>query len=221
MRSKNNLNNKKLYFISGLGADHRAFQKLDLAEFELHHLEWLTQIKDESISSYASRMSQQIESNEPVILGLSFGGIIAVEILKYKPQSKLILISSAKTKFEIPWIYRMIGTLRLNKIIPPKLLKSNKWILVKLFGVNDKEAVNLLKNIINDTDAPFLKWAIDKILNWDNMIAPYSIIHIHGSNDRVLPYSNISNAIMVKGGGHFMVFDKSDEVSALIKQYVN
>ena len=84
---------KKLYFFSGLGADYRAFQKLDLSGFKVVHIDWIPTIKKESIASYATRLLDQIECEKPLLIGLSFGGIIAVEVAKQMETEKVILIS--------------------------------------------------------------------------------------------------------------------------------
>jgi esterase/lipase len=49
--------------------------------------------KNEDISHYAQRLSARIEPNS-ILIGLSFGGIVAIEIAKHIP-SKIILVSSA------------------------------------------------------------------------------------------------------------------------------
>ena len=81
---------------------------------------------------------------------------------------KIILISSAKTKKEIPSYFRAIGFFQIQKVIPAALLKKSNFITNWFFGVGSKEDQKLLRNILADTDPIFLKWAIDKIVNWKN-----------------------------------------------------
>ncbi|MEQ9167485.1 MAG: alpha/beta hydrolase [Fulvivirga sp.] len=212
--------NKNLYLISGLGADKRAYQNLDLSQFQFQHLDWLAPNRNEELSVYAKRFSKLIVHDQPIIVGLSFGGIVAIEVAKHIPDSKLILISSIKTKFELPKIYRFFGALRVNKLVPSFLFKRNKWLLIKAFGIKDKASKRLLKAIINETDAAFLKWAIDKIVHWNNEKLPDRISHIHGTSDKIFPISNISDVVTVNGGGHFMVFDRADEVTELLHQAI-
>lgn len=212
--------NRNLYLISGLGADKRAYQNLDLSQYQFEHLDWLVPNKNEELSAYAKRFSKLIVRDQPVIVGLSFGGIMAVEVAKHIPDSKLILISSIKTKFELPKIYRLCGVLRVNKLVPSFLLKRSQWLLFKAFGIKDKISKKLLKVIINETDAAFLKWAIDKIVNWNNEKLPDKVIHIHGTSDKIFPISNISDVVTVNKGGHFMVFDRADEVTQLLRQAI-
>jgi len=52
---------------------------------------------DESLESYAKRLSEHIPKNDEVVLiGVSFGGIIVQEIHKLVNTKKVIIISSVK-----------------------------------------------------------------------------------------------------------------------------
>ena len=65
-----------IYCISGFGADERVFSRIDFRPFTTHFISWLLPLKKESIEAYAKRMSQQIQHDNPTLLGLSFGGIM-------------------------------------------------------------------------------------------------------------------------------------------------
>ena len=55
-----------LYFISGLGVDERAFQKLKLSpNFTVHYLRWIKPLKNETITSYAKRLAIEIDQSRP------------------------------------------------------------------------------------------------------------------------------------------------------------
>ena len=110
--------NEHIYLISGLGADERVFQNLDFGRLKPKFIKWIEPKDNETIQEYALRLSEQIDTNKPIILGVSFGGMIAIEIAKQIDYQQVILISSAKTKTEIPLIYRISGRLKLHKIIP-------------------------------------------------------------------------------------------------------
>ncbi len=60
-------------------------------------MDWIEPLKNESLKNYAQRISNKITSDNPTLIGLSFGGILAVEISKILKLQKVILISSAKT----------------------------------------------------------------------------------------------------------------------------
>ena len=87
---------KELYLISGLGADKRVFDFLDLPGFKIHHIEWVEPGDHETVENYAKRLLNQIRTVKPILIGLSFGGLIAIEIGKLMETEKIILISSAR-----------------------------------------------------------------------------------------------------------------------------
>ena len=203
-----------IYLISGLGADERVFQNLDFGRRRPTFIQWIEPKDNETIQDYALRLSEQIVTNKPIILGVSFGGMIAIEIAKQIDYQQVILISSAKTKTEIPLIYRILGRLKLHKLIPIRLFKQANILTYWFFGMNSKSEKKMLKGILNDTDSTFLKWAMDAIITWKNEVIIDKLVHFHGDNDRILPIKNIKNVdLIIPNGGHLMVFNQADEIN--------
>ncbi|MDP2384732.1 MAG: alpha/beta hydrolase [Bacteroidota bacterium] len=211
---------KTIYIFSGLGADHRVFQNIDFGENKVTHIPWISPLQNESIEEYAKRISRAITDKEPVLIGLSFGGIMAMEIAKQIEVKKLVLISSAKTKNEIPPLYRFLGALKVHKLIPAFFIKKCNFINNWLFGVETAFDKNLLKQILEEMDERFLKWAINVIVNWENTTVYPQVKHIHGTKDRILPFKNVKADFAVKNGGHFMVLNMAEEISGLLEQLI-
>ena len=206
---------KELYLISGLGADKRVFDFLDLPGFKIHHIEWVEPGDHETVENYAKRLLNQIRTVKPILIGLSFGGLIAIEIGKLMETEKIILISSAKTRFDLPLYYRISGRLGLNKLLPVKRLKKVNDLTFWLFGTTQEAERNLLRTIIHDTDNTFLAWGINKMSTWKNKIRLENAILIQGTDDRILP--NKKPDFKIIGGGHFMIVNKASEISKLLK----
>lgn len=205
---------RQLYLISGLGADQRVFDFIDLSGFELNHIKWIKPVGKESIEQYATRLLPQIKTKRPIIIGVSFGGMVSIEIAKQIETERVIIISSAKTKSDIPFYYRITGKLRVNKVIPTKVFKMVNRLTYWFFGVKTSEEKKLLKTIIIETDDYFLRWAINCIVNWRNTIILSNLIHIHGTEDKILPLKNADYKI--DRAGHFMIVNKAREISDLI-----
>ncbi len=209
---------KELYIFSGLGADERVFQRLDFSDYSTTFIKWIGPQEKETIEHYASRILGQITTTRPTLIGLSFGGLIAVEVAKQIDIEKVILIASAKIKKEIPFYYRFAGQLGLHKLLPTRLLKSSNFISNWFFGTSSTFDKELLKQILIDTDPTFLKWAIDKVTHWTNQTQTKNIFHIHGTRDRILPLSFMKCNSTIKNGGHFMTLNKADELSNVLRQ---
>jgi len=82
-----------IYCISGLGANEKVFQFLDLSFAKPVFIQWIRPLDNETLPQYAMRLKEEfISEPKPVIFGLSLGGMLAVEIAKAMPSSKAILI---------------------------------------------------------------------------------------------------------------------------------
>lgn len=211
---------KTIYFISGLGADKRVFNFLDLNFCKPVFVHWIKPIAHETLESYAHRLSAIIKEPNAAIVGLSFGGMLATEIAKANPNYNVIIIASNKKHSEFPhW-------LRIGKYIPiyrwssekfsKKLNKITSWIL----GANGKQQKETLHQIIQESDYAFTMWAIEAIMHWQNEIVPTNLTHIHGTADKLLPYRYVQADYTIDKGEHLMVMDKTDEITALIQKLI-
>lgn len=209
-----------VYFISGLGADERAFQKITLPEgFNAIHLPWIATQKNESLLDYGLRLSQKIDKKKPfVLIGLSLGGMLVSELTDLLKPEKSILISSVSNRHELPWYFRFCGKIQLYRVLPYRWLKHTNFIAFYLFGVKTQEEKNLLRQIFQDTDLTFLSWAIKSISTWKKESRPENLIQIHGEKDRIFPLRNVHATDVVKKGGHFMVFSLPEEMNEILKK---
>jgi hypothetical protein len=206
----------KAYFISGLGADKRAFKHIKVPDkYKPVHIDWIAPTKKENIQAYTKRLSSVIDNSEPFILiGLSFGGIIACELAKITRPQKVIIISSVTTHTEIPYVYRLAGKYNLDKYLPYTYMLKANATLFWLFGPLNGDAKVLLKNIIHDTDRHFFRWAISQIVRWKNDIKPENLFQLHGKKDKIFWNSNAQ--YYIDGGGHFMVYTHGDLINSLL-----
>ncbi|MEB2776457.1 alpha/beta hydrolase [Algoriphagus sp. D3-2-R+10] len=203
----------KIYGISGLGADKRVFENLTLnAQFIA--LDWIEPYIDESIELYALRLSGKIDENEEFgVLGVSFGGLVAVEISKYLNPVVTILISSAETYKDLRPIFKTIGQTGVIKLLPTRFFNPPRRLTSYLFGAKNR---TLLYEILNDTNLSFTKWAINELLNWNNEERLNSVLKIEGARDKLIPPAKNENSIVVESGEHFMIVDKAVEISRII-----
>lgn len=209
--------NKSIYVFSGLGADERVFKNLDFSDLQVVHIKWIIPEPNETIEHYASRIRQSIITPNPVLIGYSFGGIMAIEVAKQIETEKIILIASAKTRKEIPPYYRFAGKLRIHRLLPAALLKYPNFFTNWIFGTKTAEDKQILKQILVETDPGYLKWAIDQIVCWKNTFIPDNLIHIHGTKDRVLPIRFVKQDITIETGGHLMTLNRAEGLSAIIR----
>jgi pimeloyl-ACP methyl ester carboxylesterase len=209
---------KTIYCISGLGADERAFSRLEIEGYKIICLPWLTPEPKETIADYAKRMSERITEQNPVLVGLSFGGMMSIEIAKHLPVEKIILISSIKSMKELPAWMKTAGRLRLNRIFPMRPYKFIEPIQNRNLGIKTPEDLELVRSYRRNVPQVYLEWAINQVLNWRNNWHPSKIFHIHGDADRLFPIHKVSPTHTIPGGGHFMVMNRAAEVNAALRE---
>ncbi|MBL7997769.1 MAG: alpha/beta hydrolase [Candidatus Kapabacteria bacterium] len=212
---------QELYIFSGLGADERVFQRLDFSGFSVTYIRWITPHSGETIEQYSTRLLEQITSMKPILIGLSFGGLIAIEVAKHIDTEQVILIASAKSKTEIPFYYRVAGLFGLHKLLPLAFLKHSNILTQWFFGARNMFDRQLLQQILKDTEPIFLKWAIDKVVRWTNRPVGKNVFHIHGTSDRILPVMFVSCNVRIKNGGHFMTLTHADELNLILLQQLS
>lgn len=209
-----------IYFIPGIGADHRVFETISLPGFETAIIRWEHPHPNEPISEYTKRLLPQIKEEPTAFVGLSFGGLIAAELSKHFPKAKLILISSIASRKEVPWWGRTGAALRLNRLFPGTFMKRPNVFIRWFFSISPGHDRQLFDAILRDSDPDFLYWALNELLHWKGSGA-HRVHHIHGDKDRLLPCASTSADIIVKGAGHFMIVANGKELSAMLLKLLN
>lgn len=207
---------QNIYCISGLGVDERLFRKVEVPGFQLVHLPWVVYDRHDTMKSYAAKMKVMIGDKNPIIMGVSFGGMVATEIADMVNAKHVILLSSSKTRYEIPKLYRWVSKLGLLHIAPIWLVKRVFFVLYYVFGIKTKEDKMLLKSILKDTSNSFVRWSTIALTRWDRKDYPNSITHIHGTADKIIYPSCVKPDFWVKGGGHLIVLQNYQEVNTIL-----
>lgn len=167
-------------------------------------------------------MAAQIDTLNPFsIVGMSFGGMVAVEMGKFIHPRKIIIISSAKTIEEYPFRYKLLKVLPLYKLFGGKLIKAMAHIAQPIFEPVCKKDKKLFVSMINNKDPHFMVRSIDCIAKWNNHTYRSDIVHIHGNNDHTIFFKNINNPICIDDGSHFMVYFNAEEISKIILNVLN
>jgi pimeloyl-ACP methyl ester carboxylesterase len=212
------LKKPQLFFISGLGADQRAFDRIELEGYEQTHLPWIIPSWNDNMHSYAKKMANPImEAENPVVIGLSLGGMLASEMTTFIPHMRAILVSSIKSPQERSNVLRMGRTFPIRRLMHPKLMHKMTfmWSMARGKSLKKQESDHMIK-MFKDQNDKFLSWAIYHPPKWRGTGDESRIHHIHGTADRMFPIKRIKNAVQVEGGSHLMVYTQGEEVTHLI-----
>ena len=127
----------QLYCVPGLGASPKIFENLDLPEdrIDIHFLEWKIPLSlEETIEHYAERMCRDIHHKNPILLGVSFGGVMVQEMAKVIDTKKIILVSSIKSHHELPNRLRVIRNTKAYKLFPTHVAENLEEYTKYFFG---------------------------------------------------------------------------------------
>ncbi|PZD77946.1 alpha/beta hydrolase [Mesonia sp. K7] len=194
----------------GMAANPSIFERIKLPEdqFKIHWLYWKIPTKNESLSDYVDRLLKEVKHKNPVLVGVSFGGVIVQEMSKKIDVQRLIIISSIKTNKEFPRRMNFMRKTGFYRMLPTSLVGKVSSIEKLPVGNLVKKRAKLYQQYLDMNKKEYLDWAILQILRWQQSDVIESIIHIHGSNDLVFPRKYIEDCIEVKGGTHVMIINR-------------
>ncbi len=204
------------YLIPGLGADERVFRGLRLPGPSTV-LAWLPPLSPtELLQHYAARLAEAVPSEQSCwLLGVSFGGLLALEIGRLRPLAKVVLISSLASASQLPSLLKLGRATGLYRLVPFGLLPHLPRLAQWFFGARNGHEYRLLSRILRDTDPVFARWATEQLLQWDSTGVP-AAVHLHGTHDRLLPAGAAHIDYFLPGAGHFMIVSHAAEISQLL-----
>lgn len=208
-----------LYFIPGLAAGPEIFENLNFSKdkYNINYLEWKEPLAiDESISNYAMRMCEDVKEKDPVLVGVSFGGIMAQEMSKFINTRKIILVSSVKTNQELPKRFKLAKFTKAYKLFPTNIVSNFEDYAKYFLGKSLQKRAKIYKKYLSVRSKSYIIWSISAVLNWKQNKLIQNIIHIHGTDDKVFPIKNIDKCINIKGGNHVMIITKGKKISKII-----
>ncbi len=203
-----------VYFVPGMAAGGEIFRNIKLPEnYKIHILEWLIPEKGEHLKTYAKRMALGVKEKDAILIGVSFGGVVVQEMNDFLKLKKLIIISSVKTRNELPRRMKLASLTKAYKLIPTSLVLSAEDLTRFSVGPKSKKRLALYQEYLHIRDKQYLDWALEKMVTWDQKEKIKNIIHIHGEIDMVFPLKYIDGCEVIKGGTHIMILNKGREIS--------
>lgn len=216
------MNKISVYFMPGLAASSAIFERIVLPkdQFDTYLLEWDIPLENETLSEYAKRICNKITTENPVLIGVSFGGILVQEMAKFVNAKKIIIISSVKSNKEFPRRMILAKNTKAYKLFPTSLVANIENLAKFSFGDKVNQRLKLYEKFLSLRDSSYLDWAIKQIIHWDRTVVDKNVIHIHGDQDTIFPIKYIKNCIVVKGGTHIMILNKYKWLNAHLPEII-
>lgn len=215
-------NKTHVYLMPGMAANSSIFDgiKLPKETFETHKLEWFIPKKGMTFEAYAKEIALNIVHENPVLLGVSFGGLLVQEIAKHRKVSKIIAVSCVKKSSELPKRMIFAKYTKVHKLLPTGLVNNVELLAKYAFGETVTKRLELYEKYLSVRDKYYIDWAIDNIVSWEQTTPPKNLVHIQGEKDAVFPITNIKDCIPVKNGTHAMIIHRAkwfnENLSAII-----
>ncbi len=206
-----------VYFVPGMAAGSEIFRNIKLPEnYEIHILDWLIPEKGENLKDYAKRMALAVKEKNAFLIGVSFGGVVVQEMSDFLKLKKLIIISSVKTRNELPRRMKIASSTKAYKLIPTSLVLSAEDLTRFSVGPKSKKRLALYQQYLHVRSKQYLDWALEKMVTWNQREKIENIIHIHGEKDMVFPIKYIDGCRVIEGGTHIMILNKGREISKML-----
>lgn len=200
-----------VYLMPGMGANPRIFEFISLPDgFDVNLLSWILPEKNEPLDRYALRMCDRVKHKNPILIGVSFGGVLVQEMAKHIDCKKVIIISSVKSNEELPNHMKLAQWTNAHRLLPTQWIKNIETFALFVFGIGIQRRLEHYKRYLSERDPEYLNWAIDRLVNWNRNAPDQSVIHIHGAQDSVFPVKNIQDPFIKIEGDHAIILTKSD-----------
>ena len=207
--------------IPGLGFTPAVFGRLDLGQ-PVSHWAWDEPQPSETLSDYARRVAPSFgpEDGTPIaLIGHSFGGILAQEIAQQRSIQAVILVSSMKSRREIPLAMRAAAPLRIQHLFHRQTTLATLPLWGPWFGYDDPTERELFRTMVSQQSNRTLQWQLRELSRWQGVdLHGTTLDAFHGDRDKTLPFRKIQEPVArIPGGNHMMVFGRAEELNPLLR----
>lgn len=212
----------RVWVLPGMGADSRIFRSFKFP-WSATFLEWLDPKDGESISSYSDRLLDEhdIATND-LILGYSFGGIIAQDWASRNKVQRVVLLSSLHHKSAVRPFFRLLSLTGLLRWAPKDRVMKFIFFLARL---NSKPSshLDLTLEMMEQFDDRYYRWVLKQVLSWNHPTPLCPIDVIQGEFDPVFPNSTHGGkrTWTLKDAAHLSFHTHGQEISYLLKEHVD
>lgn len=215
------MNEFNYYLIPGMGANHRIYEKFKLEYGKVHYLNWMEHRKSRTLKDLAIIMAERINTPNNIIIGSSMGGMMAVELSHIVKPVASILISAPTKKDQFPLILKLIEKAKIHRLASINTIPKLYKLADTFMDFKTDEQREMFYEMLNELPPEFIHFSVRAVLEWKNQMGPSGKhIQIIGSEDRLFNPKKMYRPIVLQGGGHFSAFDRGDQISEIINDYI-
>lgn len=208
-----------IYLLPGMTADYPVYSRLMPLLRNASIVNFIDPKPYESLTAYAERLAARFPS-QCYIAGVSFGGILALEISRIVHPAGCILISSISSPNELPpWlrVWRVLGGRNCSRILNV-LADSAVWVPESIRTGSTIRATKL-----SGAAGAWHRWATAAVLDWNPEAKPIAspLLHIHGDADKTFPIRYTTPDVVVPNGRHDLPISHPIDTANAILAFTN
>ena len=207
--------------IPGMGADGRLFGPQAAAGLRFEICELTRPNRGQSLPDYARSCCVRMALDAPcVLVGVSFGGMLALEMARCCPAEAVMLVASCCRRSAIPSRYHYLEL--ISRLLPSGLIRRRAEMSGRILARLERttpEVGEVVVAMARDVDVAQLRRIARMIMRWrPGLSLPCPIHQINGSGDRIIPISGVRPDEVVQGGGHLINMTHADQVNHFIAE---
>lgn len=189
-----------IYLIPGMTAEYPVFSRLTPLLPNAMVVNFIEPRPSDSLIDYAQRMAEQFTPHG-FIAGVSFGGIVALEISRIVRPKGCVLISSIREPHQFPpWmrVSRAIGGRNCSRVL--RLIGD----FTSLVPASVRSSATMRARKLSGVRGAWHRWATSAVLDWRPEPKPIGVplLLIHGTADATFPIRYIEPHVVVPNGRH-------------------
>ena len=203
-----------MILLPGLNGDPRVFAPQAAAFPDVRPVRWTLPPRGDRLAVYAARLAGSLGRVGPcVVVGVSFGGIVATELARHVDATACVVIASARDPAGLPAAVRALR--RAATVVPSAAVELAVRAGVTTAAPQDDRRRQ------DTTDRAFRSWAVNAMVTWRPAgPPPCPLVQIHGDRDRQFPGGTAVADHVIAGGGHLLTITHAEQVNAILADVV-
>jgi len=207
------------YLITGFALDRRVLEILDLPSARFRCADLIAAEPRETLPHYALRLADTLGFRSgDTVGGLSFGGMVALEIARQCGASRLLLLASCTHPRYIRPVFRASGS--IAPWVPDALMRtffSNIPALLRLLGMHTSRNAAFLREVMESFPPALMRQLPGMMLDWDGCEPAVPYAALHSNQDWLIrPPLHLSELTLLPGKSHLLSVSHVEAVRAFL-----
>jgi len=186
-------------------------------------VDYIDPLPGEAIPDYAKRLHRNLRPvRKFYLVGVSFGGTLALELARLSQPEAVILVGSATKAEELSREVRLLAD--KAAMLPEVLwsrIRDHHELIEQYLGIQDPKVSQIMDDVFEQLNLKAVRWGLKKLPHWELDFEPNCPVYrLHGSEDRVAIPADWESVEKVEGGGHLINVTHPGQVNPYLQQVI-